>query len=599
MSPSDPADAPWPELRRVRRAVVFVDVVESVRLMRQHADDVIDRWRRFVIEVRTQVLSPTSGGRMVKHLGDGMLLEFDTVVQATAAALDIQRRIQAYNQGRAEDATLRLRIGAHLADVVQDDLDIYGHGVNLAARLTTVADPGEFVLSADARDALVAGLDVEIEDLGDQYLKHIDEPVRAYRVGPVGVPLTSLPAHGLDSAEMAATIAVIPFTDRAMQAHDAVIGELLADELIAGLSRLHQLRVISRLSTTAYRDRQFTLDDAASRLHARYFVTGAYVRLGADRIRLSMQMSDARSAHVVWADDTSFSVKQVLMGDSPAIAQAIGAIGTAIAQHELQRASTLPLPSLDSCALLMGAIALMHRATRRDSDRARAMLEVLTDRHRRHAQAHAWLGKWHVLRAVQGWTDDRVKETEQAMASARRALDADPGCSLALAVEGLIHAYLRKDMAEAGQCYALALNHNPSEALAWLFTSTLHSYQGEGRLAAQAAERALGLSPLDPMKYFFDSLAATAVLSSGNYARSIELAQRSLRANRSHTSTYRTLAIAQVLGGMVEQGRQTVDTLRMFEPELTVRAFIQRYPGTLDSQVREYAGALRQAGLPA
>ena len=169
----------WPELQRSRRTIVVVDVVESVRLMQAHEADVIDRWRRFVNEVRGEVLI-THGGRLVKSLGDGMLLEFANVPSAVAAALDMQQRIVPYNEAREATAAILLRIGLHTADVVVDDLDIYGTGVNLAARLAGLADPGGIVASAEVRDQLVPGLSAEVEDLGDCYLKHMAEPQRHF-----------------------------------------------------------------------------------------------------------------------------------------------------------------------------------------------------------------------------------------------------------------------------------------------------------------------------------------------------------------------------------------------------------------------------------
>ena len=161
---------------------MVVDVVESVRLMQAHEADVIDRWLRFVNEVQTQVL-PARGGRIVKSLGDGLLLEFELVPSAAAAALDLQRRITPHNANRGADAAIMLRAGVHVAEVVTDERDIYGSGVNLAARLATLAGPGEVIVSDQVHAMLVPGIDADVEDLGDCFLKHIEGPIRAYRLG--------------------------------------------------------------------------------------------------------------------------------------------------------------------------------------------------------------------------------------------------------------------------------------------------------------------------------------------------------------------------------------------------------------------------------
>lgn len=173
----------WSEVRRARRTIVVADVVESVRLMREHEDDVIDRWRRLVNDVRADVL-PKHAGRLVKSLGDGMLLEFEQTPRALAAAFEVQRHVVGLNRALAEDRFIRLRIGLHVAEVVTDELDVYGAGVNLAARLAGVARPGGVAASVEAVDELLPGVDALLEDAGLCYLKHLDEPVQVYHLEP-------------------------------------------------------------------------------------------------------------------------------------------------------------------------------------------------------------------------------------------------------------------------------------------------------------------------------------------------------------------------------------------------------------------------------
>jgi class 3 adenylate cyclase len=180
--PDSAVDRHWLEATRARRVVLFVDVVESVRLMATHEDDVLSRWLRFVDVLRTQVL-PEHGGRLVRTTGDGLLIELTTVPQAIACALAIQRHIGPFNAGSPTDAAIWLRVGAHVADVVVEERELWGSGVNLAARLCTLARPGGIVVSAEVRDGLIDGFDAEVEDFGDCHLKHLDAPVRIYAIG--------------------------------------------------------------------------------------------------------------------------------------------------------------------------------------------------------------------------------------------------------------------------------------------------------------------------------------------------------------------------------------------------------------------------------
>ena len=590
-----PVEMSWPEFTRARRALVVVDVVESVRLMQAHESEVIDRWRRFVHEVQTQVL-PQHGGRLVKSLGDGMLLEFESVPPAVAAALEIQKRIEPYNAGLEADAAMYLRIGAHAADVIVDELDVYGSGVNLAARLAPLAGPGEIVVSASVRDALVPGLDAEVEDLGECYLKHVNEPCRAYRIGALSsrsMVWTPAAAGALDRA----SVAVIPFTLRGALRDADMLGEALADDLIAELSRLSQLHVLSRLSTTVFRNRDAPLELIARTLRPNYVVHGSYVVSGGS-VRVLAQAVDAHDGSVIWADTLDAPVADALFGRSAIVERMVQGVCHGLVGAEVNRALTLPLPTLASYTILLGAVSLMHMLDAREFERARGMLQYLLERHPRATAARAWLGKWHVMRVAQGWSPDPAADALQARAIVGQALDIEPTNALALAIDGLICAYISKDLATAGKRYDDALRSNASESLAWLFRSAWHSYQGQGPPAVDCANRAQRLSPLDPMKYYFDNFTSMALLTADDYEAAIDYGLRSLQANRTHGSTLRILAIAQALSGRLDDARASVAQMRRLEPQISIQRWIDRYPGRDSVRTAQYIEALRAAGLP-
>jgi len=584
------------DLHRERKALVVADMVESVRLIREHEADVIDRWRHFVHEVQSQLL-PLRGGRLVKSLGDGLLLEFDLVPSAAAAAIDLQRRIAAYNVRRAPDEHMQLRVGMHVADVVIDELDIYGDGVNLAARLATLAAPGEVVISAEVRDLLVPGVDADVLDLGECYVKHVDRPLRAFRLGPPPAPLQPESLGERRPTEMRPGVAVIPFECANGGDPGDLFGEALADEVISLLARTAELHVISGLSTRGLKGRRLTAAEIAAHLGTAYVLSGRYRQAG-ERVRLSVELADVRSGSVLWAEGFDAGLAEAFDAEDSLAAGIVAAMGRTILTRELELAATQPMPALESYTLLFGAISLMHRQTPREFERARQLLEHLADRQGRRGEAHAWLAKWHVLRVVQGWAADPRVEAAAAMDRVRRALDAKPGNSLALAIGGQVHGYLRRDQDTAGRMYEDALAINPNEPLAWLFSATRHAYRGEGSQARAASDKALRLSPLDPLKYYFDSLASTAVLADGDWARSVELGRRSIRANRTHASTWRTLAYALVMLDRVDEARDAVRELRSIEPTYTLRSFRERFPGREGPLAEPWAQALAEAGLP-
>jgi tetratricopeptide (TPR) repeat protein len=267
--------------------------------------------------------------------------------------------------------------------------------------------------------------------------------------------------------------------------------------------------------------------------------------------------------------------------------------------RELQRAQGQALPTLESYTLLIGAIALLHRLSPRDFEQARVLLETLVERAPRQAIPHAWFAKWHVLRVQQGWSSDPQIEAQLALQCTKRALDADPQCSLALAVDGFVHTNLLKRFDVARDRYDQALLSNPNDPLAWSLKGTLYAFTGEGASAVNCTRRALRLSPLDPHRYFYDALAATAYLSAHQFDRALEAAKRSLRANRTHTSTLRALLVAQWQLGKAEEARETVRELLRLDPKLTVSSWLERSPSAAYAIGQEWAGVFRAAGLPA
>jgi len=584
-------------LQRVRRTILFADLVESCRLSEADEEGTAARWRGLRLAIETRLL-PAHEGRLIRTEGDGLLFVFEQVLPAVRCALEIQRACRLTGASAASGEQLLLRMSLHETELYADDRDIYGRGVNLAARLYNLAGPGEIIVSQRIHDLLGHDFSPGLEDLNECHLRHLSAPVRAYRLGGEGPRPVIAPGTAF-MPELRPSVAVIPFVMRSATetGHD-VLGEILADEIICALSRTSELQVTSRLSTTALRDRDASADQTAELLRVRYVVSGSY-RTYNGTLVLSAELCDAKLHHIVWAQTLSDSVEAIVAGESGLTAQMVSHISLAIVAHELERARSQALPTLESSTLLLSAIALMHRGVLEEFKRAGEMLEALAQRAGRQAAPHAWLAKWHVLRFNRGWTDDRLGEAQRALESARRALDADSQSSMALAVEGFVQTNLLKRLDLGEQCYALALSANPSDSLAWLLKGTLHAFRGEGRQAVEATERALALSPLDPMLNFYESLCATAALAATEYERAIELARHSLRACRTNTSTLRALAIAQCQLGQMSEARATVTKVLAIEPGLTVRGFLERSPSAPFATGKLWAEALGRAGLPA
>ena len=532
----------WPEhpVAWAKRAVLLIDIVGSVGLIERDEAGVISHWLDFVDHVKRSIL-PAHNGRLVKSLGDGMLLDFADVRSGVSAALAIQHERQRANAARPPDRQIMLRSGIEVSDVIVDAEDVFGRGVNLAARLMSLAGPGEIVVSQRVRDGLTPSLDADVEDLGDCYVNGIPQPVRAYRVGPPGPQPMVGSAVAFD--EMAPSIAVIPFASRNLattRAWSARSWPRRSSGACPTRRTSSSCRVSRRPPSAAATPRRGDRRASRRRLRAvgrlsrRQRAFQARRRAGGDQVRA-----------ILWIETLEDDLSAIVSGEQELIGRLIAGVGAAVTTRELQRSRTQPLPTLKAYTLLMGAVSLMHRLSLPDFEEAHRLLQALIDRGVRHPLPIAWLGNWHVLRVQQGWSDDAQRDTYLASECTKRALDMDPDNSLALAVNGFVHVNLLKQFDVAEDSYERALAANPSNAFAWLLKGTMHAFKSEGEQAIEYTERALALSPLDPHRYFYNSLAATAAVSAGRYERAIELAQHSLKANRKHTSTWRALTVAQ------------------------------------------------------
>ncbi len=591
--------------------LLIIDVVESVRLMEANEQDAVRRWQNLVQMVVREVL-PQYKGRLLKSLGDGLMLEFATPRPAVHAALHIQQLCHAAHHGVPPQQRVHLRAGIHTAQYVTDVHDIYGADVNLAVRLTTLAGPGEIIVSAPVRDQLTPALDGDIEDLGDCYMKHLVSPVRAYRVGSAGAAPIIEPGSSRP-LDLRPTIAIIPFAARGIEPGHALIGEAVADELIAALSKTAELHVISRLSTTAFADRPgrangegasalglgklSALADIRQHLGATYVLSGRCTVIGSN-MSLFVELAEADGGRIVWADNLKGAVAGLFNPNDDMLSRIVAAVSSAVMKHELGRAQNHALPTLEGYTLLLGAVAMMHQSSPHDFDRPRQMLEHLIERSKRHSVPYAWLANWYVLKVNRGWSDTIELDTSKALELTSTALEIEPSNSLALTIDGFAHTNLKKDTTLGQRRYETAIEANPNEALAWLLKGTMHAFRGEGQDAVDSTSRALKLSPLDPLRYFYDSLAATAALANKDYELALSLAKRSLRSNRMHTSTWRALAIANIGLDQIDAARHAVSELLSLEPDLTVSRFVARSPSAHYWTGNEWAKALTLAGLP-
>ena len=301
---------------------------------------------------------------------------------------------------------------------------------------------------------------------------------------------------------------------------------------------------------------------------------------------------------MVWAEGYKTTVPALFEGNDGLRSDVVGHVAKAVFADRVDRTRQIALPTLDSYALLLQGIGCMHRTSLPEEDRARSALTDLIERHPRAPEPRAWMAKWHVLQVAQARTADPLTEAGRARAFVAPALDMCPDHALSLTIDGLVLAFIERDLGAAQARYEDALRHDPSESLAWLCLSAVHAHRGAGDLALQCCERAQRLSPLDPLGYYYDGFAAWACLAAGQDTRALELALRSLRGNRLHLPTHILLVQALALCGQVDRAREHGRALLAARPKMSVARYLADFPGGANAHAERLADALRIAGVP-
>ena len=587
------------------RTVLVCDVVDSVHWMQVNEAAAIAQWQTFIEAVKQRVI-PKLGGRLVKSLGDGLMLEFlispQDALNAAFAMKEIAADIRKADTSKQDNFWLRMALHHTTATVGEDD--IYGHGVNLCARIATLAGPGEIVISTEMRDQLTDQLDADLEDMGECFLKHIEEPIRVYRAGPVGHLPILMPKRDY-AAPLQAIVAVIPFAARSLaKDNQLAVGEIIADGVIGQLSRTPDLKVISRLSTSVFRNRINSgglngVADIESHLGANYVLSGSYIAMD-KKLIVTAELTETKTNQIVWMDRLQGDVMDLLQLQSELCHTIANATHMAILTTEVQAALTKPLPTLESYSLLLGGISMMYRTSKTEFLKSQSLFTGLMERHQNDAVVPAWLALGKVLQISQGWAGAQASDiSKSALQLSNKASSLHANSSFTSFVSGLVSCYVQNDFEKAEILYQTAIDLNPNEALAWLYKGVLHAFKGNGELAVQHTENACELSPIDPYLHFYQSLTASAYLTAANYERCIEMAKLSLKFNSMHVSTRRVLTIAQVMAGQVEDAQKSAKHLMLLDPTLSVSNYLSRIPGSQYGVGKEFAEALRIAGVPA
>ncbi|WP_292450346.1 adenylate/guanylate cyclase domain-containing protein [Mesorhizobium sp.] len=579
---------------RVQRrlaAILAADVVGYSRLMeRDEAGTLVAIKSR-----RKDILQPLlakHNGRIVKLMGDGVLVEFASAVNAVQCAVELQNAMAAANADVPQDSRIVLRIGINLGDVMVEGSDLYGDGVNIAARLEALADAGSIVVSRTVFNHVRGKVKLGFDDLGEQQLKNIAERVRIYRLRPDREAAMARPALALPDKP---SIAVLPFTNMSGDPEQEYFSDGMVEDIIAALSRVRSFFVIARNSSFTYKGKAVNVKQVGLELGVRYVLEGS-VRKAGNRVRITGQLIEAESGNHVWADRFDGSLEDVFELQDGVTQSVVGAIAPKLQRAEIDRTSRKRTEDLTAYDFVLRALPHAWSGSPERSAIAHDLLQKATAIDPSYAYAYA-MAAWSLMFSKNsGWRSWRPDQQELCVRFAREALKLDmedPAVlwASATALASVVHEHEHAlELIER----SLAIDHNSAHA--WAAKGWVTSWIGLDGIPS--LERAMRLSPLDPLLYLFHASIAECHLVARRHEMALEW---SLRAMREHPEpppfVRRVLAASYARLGLVEEARRVVAGILAESPSFTVRTWLeitaQRGP-----HVQYLAESLRLAGLP-
>ena len=574
-------------------AIVFADVVGWSRLIERDDVETLRAWKA----LRADIIEPKiaeHGGRLLEVAGDAVVIEFPSAVAGAMWAMDTQRALS----GEGQPSPLALRIGMNVEDVIVDENKLIGDGVNIAARVLQLAEPGDIVVTAAVREYIWNKMPVGFVDLGEQMLKNISRPIRVYRLGPTDEGATAptrLQPHLTWKQRPA--IAVLPFRNLGGNPEEGYFGDGITQDIIGGLSRSHALYVIAWDSTLRYRERKMDRRDIATELGVRYVLEGS-VRRHASQLRISSELIDAPSGRTVWADRFDGSDSEIFEFQDRIASSIVGTLEPRLYQAEAARTRAKPTENLDAYECVLRAMSLLYSFSPRDSAEAGRYLERAVEGDPSYARAHAYLAWWLNLLAGEGRSSDPGSDAERAVLASITAVELDPDDAFCLSVAAHIQAFLRKNLDAAADMYERALTLNENSAFAWGVSGSTYCFLGRPEEALERLRNARRLSPFDPMNFFFFTVAGLAEFVAGRYDQAIGWLRKAERLNPRFKACQRTLIAALALSGDVEAARVSAGHLLSIEPSFRVARFTSWYPLRRRDDLDRFATGLLVAGVP-
>ena len=606
------------EQRRLA-AIVAADIVGYSRLMSRDESRTLSR----VKAIRTRHMEPAlvrNGGRVVKLTGDGALIEFGSAVDALRAAVEFQQAMVEAGRGDTEEERIVFRVGMHLGDVLVDGDDLYGDGINVAARLETEAPPGGILVSRAVHESVDGRLKAQLHPMGELSLRNIERPVSAFRVdwkaadwpaigaqpheapraGPVVVlpppaATTGPPGDSFPELPDKPSIAVLPFQNMSGDPEQDYFADGIVEDILTGLSRIKSLFVIARNSSFAYKGKSPDIRSVGRELGVRYVLEGS-VRKAGNRVRITGQLIDAADGGHIWADRFDGGLEDIFDLQDQVTMRVIGAVGPKLELAEIERAKR-KTGSLQAYDYYLRAWAAMYRYTRESTDEAMGLLRKAIELDADFALGHAAMATCYLSRRAFEWIADHAREAADAEVAARRGLALDDHDARVLTYCGYALLLTTGRGEEALSLLDRAIDADSNFAQAWAWRGTARNILGDPEAAIPDFAHALRLSPLDPLIWIPQSGTAFAHFYCGRYNEASEWAGKALQRRPNYVNALRVAVAANALAGRVDAARQAYGTYRTMFPDARLSSIKSRFRLGTAKDTDRFVEGFRLAGM--
>ncbi|MCG6859391.1 MAG: adenylate/guanylate cyclase domain-containing protein [Salaquimonas sp.] len=584
---------------RVQRrlaAIICADVVGYSAMMGRDEAGTLGRLKT----LRTEFLHPKIdeyGGRVVKTTGDGTLIEFPSAIDALQHAIEVQRGLAERNADLPDDQKIRLRLGINVGDIIVDGDDIFGDGVNVAARLETIAEPGGICISSRVHEYVAGRLDVSYDDLGPQLLKNIVEPIRAFRVRADGKPTYTPHATTSNDQPLAIpskpSVAVLPFENMSGDPEQEHFSDGISEDIITALSQIQEFFVIARNTTFTYKGKSVDVSDLAKELGVRYVLEGSVRRAG-NRVRITAQLIDGQTGNHIWADRYDRELQDIFAVQDEITRTVVGTLGPELSRSEQRRALIKPPENLDAWELFHRGMYHLYRRTHEDNLQARIFFERAIKRDPNFAGPYGGMSRTYS-------TDWLFAETQLdkglALNLARKAVSLDDRASLSHVALGLAHLLVHHDAGAALVAFGDGIRVNPNDAQGYNGRAMSLMALGRADEAITDLEQAIRLSPSDANIGIFFGRLALAHLLLKHFDTAIEFG---LQAAEKTNVWIERLALPAALGhlGRLDEAGSALEEIRSKMPALSLKLVRDREPSSGSSYFEVLLDRLRAAGLP-